>query len=101
MIVNILGTDYTVKLCKMGRRDYGDCDCDKKIIRLNRDKDQKAESFLHEVLHAALYESGVVHQLNATEGLEENIVRAVEHGLRSAELIPEFPADEGSEDVEA
>lgn len=102
MIVNILGTEYTVKICKMGKRDYGDCDCEKKIIRLNRDKDEKAESLVHEVIHAALYESGLVHLLHP-EGLEEAIVRAVEHGLRTAELIPVFmpEKEEGPEDVEA
>lgn len=100
MIVNILGTDYTVKIVKMGKDDYGDCDTDKKVIRLNRRKDQKAESLVHEVIHGALHESGLTNVLHTTEGLEEAIVRAVEHGLKTAELIPEF--HEGKEDdVEA
>lgn len=94
MIVNILGVDYTVKITKMGKDSYGDCDSDKKVIRLNSKKDQKAESLIHEVIHAALYESGVVHIIHQTEGLEEAIVRAIEHGLKSAELIPEFPEPE-------
>ena len=53
---------------------------------------------MHEVIHGALYEAGLVFILHQHEGLEEAIVRAVEHGLRTAELIPEFPDEPIEED---
>jgi len=91
--VNILGVEYEVKVKKMPRDVYGECDTDKKVIKINSRRDGKAESLVHEVIHGALYEAGLVHILNNTEGLEEAIVRAAEHGLKSAELIPEFPEE--------
>ena len=97
MIVNILGADYTVRAEKLKKNLFGDCDTDKKLIRVNTDKGEPAETLIHEVIHAALHESGVVHIINHTEGLEEAIVRAVEHGLRTAEMIPEFPIEEKDE----
>jgi len=99
MIVNILGADYTVKVGKLKKGLFGDCDTDKKLIRVNDEKGEPAETLIHEVIHAALHESGVVHIINHTEGLEEAIVRAVEHGLRTAEMIPDFPIEEKEEET--
>lgn len=92
MILNVLGAEYTVKIERMSKSTYGDCDTDKKVIRLNNRKELSAETLLHEVLHAALHESGVGFLLHQ-EGLEEAVVRAIEHGLRTAELIPEVPIE--------
>lgn len=86
---NILGRDYEIKLCKLPKTLHGDTDMDNGVVRLNYRKDSIVETFVHEVIHAALYESGLTHILGQTEGLEEAIVRAIEHGLKTANLIPE------------
>ena len=89
MTVNVLGTPYTVKAAKLPRGLYGDCDPEKKIIRIDPRKGQFNETLVNEVIHAALFESGLVHILHQYDGLEESIVRAIEHGLRTADLLPE------------
>jgi hypothetical protein len=96
--VNILGKEYRVKFCKMAKDHYGETDTDKKVIRINKDKADQGATLTHEVIHAALYESGLTHILHeASEGLEEAIVRAIEHGLSTAGLIvplePERPEE--------
>ena len=45
------------------------------------------------VIHAALAESGLHHMLTA-DGMEEAFVRAIEHGLKTAGLIPEVTIDD-------
>ena len=97
MIINILGAEYTVEVKKMKKGLFGDCDLDKKVIRINSQKGIPAETLIHEVIHASLCESGVGFIIRHTEGLEEAIVRAIEHGLRTAKLIPEFPFEESEE----
>ena len=86
--INVFGVDYSIRFKKMGKHLYGDCDTDKKIIRINDRKEDFASTLVHEVIHAALAESGIHHMLVA-DGMEEALVRAIEHGLKTAELIPE------------
>jgi hypothetical protein len=89
MTVDILGREYKVKVTKMPKHTFGDCDVDKAVIRLNSRHGDLAVTLVHEVIHAALFESGIKHLLDHHEGLEEAIVRAIEHGLTTAALIPE------------
>jgi len=91
MNVEILGKEYKVKVCKLDQTLHGDCDTEKKVIRINKNKGNGNlnDTFVHEVIHAILHESGVVQLLHQVDGLEEAVVRAIEHGLRSADLIPE------------
>lgn len=101
LTVGVLGRDYEVKLCKLPKTLHGDTDTDKGIIRLNYRKDSLVETFVHEVIHAALHESGLTHILGQTEGLEEAIVRAIEHGLKTANLMPEeLPDVEALDEVD-
>lgn len=85
--VNILGTTYRIKIKKLGGL-HGECWPDKKLIKIDASKGTFAETLIHEVLHAALFEAGLTHLLNTPEGLEEAVVRAIEHGLKTAGLIP-------------
>lgn len=94
MTVNVLGRTYQVKFVAMGEDTFGDCCTDKKVIRINQDHGDQATTLVHEVLHAILAESGLKHLLDATEGLEEALVRAIEHGLTTAHLIPELDDDQ-------
>ena len=89
MNVDILGTTYKVKLCKLGKRLYGDCNTDTKVIRINRTMGDPGQTLVHEVIHASLFEAGIIHILYQQDGLEEALVRAIEHGLKTAQLIPE------------
>lgn len=93
MTVNVLGRTYTVKFVPMPDDEFGDCCTDKKVIRINPDHGDQATTLVHEVLHAILAESGLKHLLDSHEGLEEALVRAIEHGLTTAHLIPEIPND--------
>jgi len=92
MTVDVLGCPYRVKFCKMPKGTYGDCDTDKKVIRINKRHKGQSGTLVHEVIHAALYESGLAFILHSAlpEGTEEALVRAVEHGLKTADLIPEI-----------
>lgn len=88
--INILGVDYKIKVRKLNDM-YGECDTDKKVIVIDssRGRDHFPVTLTHEVIHAVLWESGLTHILGHTaEGLEEAIVRSVEHGLTSAGLLP-------------
>lgn len=88
--VNILGHDYQILFVKMPKRLYGLCDSDDRTIRINkRYPDEAGRTLVHEVVHASLRESGLVHLLHQVDGLEESIVRAIENGLDTAGLIPE------------
>jgi len=90
MTVDVLGRSYKVKVAKLPKHTYGDCDHDKAVIRLNKRHGDLSVTLVHEVIHAALYESGLTHIIQQHgEGLEEAIVRAIEHGLTTADLIPE------------
>ena len=93
MTVNILGRVYTIKICKLAKDTYGECDTDKAVIRLNRRHEDMMDTLVHEVVHAILFESGIKHILESHDGLEEAIVRAIEHGLSTAELIRDFLPD--------
>jgi hypothetical protein len=88
MNVNVLGTEYELILKTLPRGVYGYCNPDKKTIKIDPNKGEFGETLVHEVLHAALWESGIIHVLQ-TDGLEEAIVRALEHGLKTANLMPE------------
>lgn len=97
MTVNVLGQTYTVKFVPMGEDTFGDCCTDKKVIRINVDHGDQSTTLVHEVLHAILAESGLKHLLDATEGLEESLVCAIEHGLTTAHLIPELADDQDTD----
>jgi hypothetical protein len=95
MTIDVLGRRYKVKVAKFTKDLHGDCDNDKAVIRLNRRyPDTLSEALVHETLHAILHQSGVRFLLDSTDGLEEAIVRAIEHGLFTANLIREDLADE-------
>lgn len=90
MTIDVLGRPYQVKVAKFTKDLHGDCDNDKAVIRLNRRyPDTLTEALVHETLHAILHQSGVRFLLDSTDGLEEAIVRAIEHGLITANLIRE------------
>ncbi len=84
--VVILGVPFEIryeerKAAKGG--DLGEVDSDDRIIRVDSSqaKDDLEATTLHEVLHAILHISGMVHLLPNGK-LEEGIVRALEAGLR-------------------
>lgn len=97
MNVDVLGRSYKVKVKKLSKELYGDCDTDKAVLRLNSRHGDLATTLVHETIHAALFESGLKHILDNHEGLEEAIVRAIEHGLTTAGLIPEVDFDQDTE----
>lgn len=94
MTVDILGRPHKVKISKTSKEFHGFCDHDKKLIKLNKRDDDINATFVHEVLHGILHESGLKFILENHEGLEEALVRAIEHGLRTAKLIPEVDFDD-------
>lgn len=80
--VQILGQKYTVRKCPHVE-PHGECRSESKEIVIS-DKttgDMASKTLLHEVVHAVLHESGLSYVLDSTDGLEEAVVRAVEHGL--------------------
>ena len=78
--VPVLGRPYVIKRVRMA--EYGACHFDlaEIHIRWGLKGDELAETFLHELLHAILYESGADHRWSAST--TESIVRALEHGLK-------------------
>ena len=94
MLIDVLGRQYTIRVVNLPKNLYGDCDHDKAVIRLSRRLGDLSETLVHEVIHASLAESGVKYLLDVTDGLEEAVVRAVEHGLRTAGLIAEVDFDD-------
>jgi len=91
--INILGAEYQLLYEKMGKSTYGSCNGSKKVIKINSKLDHFAENLVHEVIHGVFWESGLHHVLTV-DGHEEAIVRAIEHGLKSAGLIPEVTIDD-------
>lgn len=85
--VDILGQTYLVKssinLYDGKRKVDGLCMPGSKIIQIevDLDKDQKSATFLHECLHALLYESGY-EAIIGNEKTEEGLVLALEHGIK-------------------
>jgi len=95
MIVNVLGRAYTVDLRDYMDSDfYGECDFTKAAIRINKNQKDLESTIVHEVLHAIIFESGLKYIIDSTDGLEEALVRAIEHGLKSANMIPEVDFNE-------
>ncbi len=80
--VNIQGVTYKVRRKQM--KDYGFCDWTNKVIYLKTGMSTQMaeETFLHECLHAILYQSGINFQMD--DKFEEAVVRALEHGLYQA-----------------
>lgn len=62
----------------------GDCDYDNRIINININKEHNTDynrSLFHEICHAFIFESGYKFILDFIPGLEESLVRAMEHIL--------------------
>lgn len=74
--INIKGTVYTiVQVDKFkDKKTEAGIDCVRKIIKIKRRTKHKFADFVHELIHAILYEAGV-RQLDET--LEEIIVEAL------------------------
>jgi len=72
--INIKGKIYTVIRVAFRKPDhYGDINFDKKIIRIHKTKKTRA-SFVHECLHAVLFESGIKH---LDEDFEEGMIESL------------------------
>ena len=80
--LEVLGETYTVVTLPLPDDEHGQCDCEKKIIKLNCDA--PPATLLHELLHAILFESGLSFVLE--DRTEEAVVRAIEHGLVKADI---------------
>lgn len=91
--INVLGTLYQVRVKKL-KGDHGQCNLDKKVILIDASKGAFNETLTHEVVHGILFESGISHILAHTDGLEEAIVRAVEHGLKTSGLMANVAIDD-------
>ncbi len=72
--------------------EHGDCNPEKKIIKINPDSEDVQSTIFHEILHAILYQSG--QHYNLGDETAEGVVRALEHGLMQLDLIREFSLEE-------
>jgi len=81
--ISILGRVYIVKRVRM--HDYGCCDPTTAEIHVRRGLkgDDLSSTFLHECIHAILYESGVEHRWDDAN-FTESVVRALDNGLSRA-----------------
>lgn len=78
--ISILGKTFKVTVTSL-RGLHGDCDIDKKIIRVNQNSsiEDARETLFHESLHAAFAVSGLKEII--TDEQEEAIVRMIEHSI--------------------
>lgn len=85
-MVMILGTEYEIELLdEIEGNLYGLTCSDEKTIKVKISDDSTTRrTVLHEIVHAILFESGMTWLLESSPGLEEGIVRALEHGLWQA-----------------
>lgn len=83
--MKIMGVEYEVIYTQLAVEHGCILYADRKILIDSTDPpDIQKDSLLHESLHAILYESGLHYQLAESPGLEENLVRAIEGGLKQA-----------------
>ena len=81
--ISILGQPWKVEHVAGPADEYGTCDPDARTITINPCGKVNLEAVeLHEVIHAILSVTGVVHLL--TDAEEEAIATALEHGLIGA-----------------
>jgi hypothetical protein len=73
----LAGHRWRVKQCKLNGL-YGDCDCDKHVIRIathiddvSTTDEQRFATFLHEFVHAALHTLGMDDSEQLAAGLEQ------------------------------
>ena len=78
MKVTVLGTEIEVRVEEL-QDLHGHFDADKLLIRMDTKRKQQSETFLHEVMHAALFVSGLTEIMG--EEREEAVVRCLEHAL--------------------
>lgn len=81
------GVDYDV-IESADISDIGDCvgatqhESQKLFLKPNQAQESKEKTFLHEIIHIALYQSGIVARLERYDkDLEEDIVSSLEHTL--------------------
>ena len=88
--ISILGIEYTVLIlpkAKMpqaeGEPDQGESDYEARTIKLQAGmgQQQTLSTFLHEILHVALYHSGQRDSLGLTTHADEGLVLALETAL--------------------
>ena len=80
--IKVLGIEFEIKLCTL-KDEFGDCTIDTRLIRVDKHQglDQALITVWHEAIHAALAVSGLNELLAPTDGLEEAIVRCLEHSF--------------------
>lgn len=88
--IDIFGREYTVSYEKLDQDTYGTCCGIDAKIEINNECDFSTHraTFVHEAIHAILFESGLNKTLKGH--LEEAICTALEHGLIRSGLIREF-----------
>lgn len=80
--VKILGIPFKIKIVD-DLEDYGETNGPENVIKLNKkfSRDKMESTLLHELVHAALYVSGLSQVLD--DKMEEGIAICVENALNS------------------
>jgi hypothetical protein len=81
--ITILGNVYNIRIADLAENMHGHCDTDLLEIAINRrlTGEDVDKTLFHEVLHAALHESGWAFAMDEAAISEEGIVLALEHAL--------------------
>ena len=84
--VTVLGAEFTVSQEKIGEGIWGECDMQKRILRIDPDQPDPMSTLFHEVTHAAFAISGWAKELG--EEREEALTQMLEHALGPFFRVP-------------